>query len=185
MLRLNRAPYIRPARRRDNRAGIRTIITLTAIPLSMAMALLFMAGMNMTINVMTLGGLAIAIGELVDDAIIDVENVYRRLRENAALPAEQRRPRIRVIFDASNEIRSSVVFATVIIVIVFIPLLFLQGIEGRFFRPMGIAYIVSILASLLVALTVVPAMCRYLLRGKMLEGASGPSPLRGRLGGGE
>jgi len=140
-----------------------TLITLTAIPLSGAVALLFLDWAGMTINVMTLGGLAIAIGELVDDAIIDVENVYRRLSENTHLPEEQRRPVARVVFEASNEIRSSVVFATVIIVAVFVPLLFLQGIEGRFFQPMGVAYIVSILASLLVALTVIPAMCRLLL----------------------
>ncbi len=141
-----------------------TVITLTAIPLSVAVAVLFLDALGLTINVMTLGGLAIAIGELVDDAIIDVENVYRRLGENAALSADKRRSRVRVIFEASNEIRSSVVFATVIIVVVFVPLLFLQGIEGRFFRPMGYAYIVSILASLIVALTVVPALCKLLLR---------------------
>ncbi len=143
-----------------------TVITLTAIPLSMAVAMLFLDALGLTINVMTLGGLAIAIGELVDDAIIDVENVYRRLGENSQLPEEKRRPRTRVIYEASNEIRSSVVFATVIIVVVFVPLLFLQGIEGRFFRPMGYAYIVSILASLVVALTVVPALCKVLLGGK-------------------
>ncbi len=149
-----------------------TIITLTALPLSLAVALLALWGSGMTINVMTLGGLAVAIGELVDDAIIDVENVFRRLRENSALPEGQgdqggRKPFVRVIYDASNEIRSSVVFATVIIVIVFVPLLFLQGIEGRFFRPLGIAYVTSILASLVVALTVTPAMCKYLLRGRL------------------
>ncbi|MFM1919780.1 MAG: hypothetical protein RLZZ303_1414 [Candidatus Hydrogenedentota bacterium] len=140
-----------------------TIITLAAIPLSIAVAILFLNALGLSINVMTLGGLAIAIGELVDDAIIDVENVFRRLAENGKLPPEKRRPRARVIYESSNEIRSSVVFATVIIVAVFVPLLFLQGIEGRFFQPMGIAYIVSILASLLVALTVVPAMCKLLL----------------------
>ncbi|MEX0742483.1 MAG: efflux RND transporter permease subunit, partial [Phycisphaeraceae bacterium] len=144
-----------------------SIITLTAIPLSIAMGLLFLYGMNMTLNVMTLGGLAIAVGEVVDDAIIDVENIMRRLRENARLPEHQRQPRLRIIFQASNEIRSAIVFATIIIVIVFVPLLFLQGVEGRFFRPMGAAYIVSILASLLVALTVVPALSRFLFRGKL------------------
>lgn len=146
-----------------------TLITLAAIPLSVAVAMLFLGWIGMTINVMTLGGLAIAIGELVDDAIIDVENVYRRLAENARLPAERRRSKARVVFDASNEIRSSVVFATIIIVAVFVPLLFLQGIEGRFFRPMGVAYIVSILASLLVALTVVPALCVLLLGNRSPE----------------
>lgn len=144
-----------------------TIITLTAIPLSVAVAMLTLDVLGLTINVMTLGGLAVAIGELVDDAIIDVENVYRRLSENTLLPKDKQRSRIRVIFEASNEIRSSVVFATAIIVVVFVPLLFLQGIEGRFFRPMGIAYIVSILASLLVALTVVPVLCRLFLKTKL------------------
>ena len=144
-----------------------TVITLTALPLSLAVALLALWAWGLSINVMTLGGLAVAIGELVDDAIIDVENVFRRLRENNALQPEQREGFLRVIFDASNEIRSAVVFATVIIVIVFVPLLFLQGMEGRFFRPLGLAYITSILASLLVALTVTPAMCKFLLRGDL------------------
>lgn len=143
-----------------------TIITLTALPLSLAVALLTMNWLGMTLNVMTLGGLAVAVGVLVDDAIIDVENVFRRLRENAALPPDQRRDRTTVIFDASNEIRPSMVFATVIIVIVFVPLLFLKGIEGRFFAPLGLTYIVSILASLVVALTVTPALCRALLRDR-------------------
>jgi len=140
-----------------------TVITLTALPLSLAVALLVLWAWGLSINVMTLGGLAVAIGELVDDAIIDVENVYRRLRENAALPEASRRGIVEVIYSGSNEIRSSVVFATVIICMVFVPLLFLEGLEGRFFRPLGIAYIVSIMASLLVALTVTPAMCRFLL----------------------
>ncbi|MCG3129892.1 MAG: Cobalt-zinc-cadmium resistance protein CzcA [Phycisphaerae bacterium] len=148
-----------------------TIITLTALPLSLACAVLILRAFDLSINVMTLGGLAVAIGELVDDAIIDVENVFRRLRENAAKPEPERSPVAQVIFDASNEIRSSVVFATIIICMVFVPLLFLQGLEGRFFRPLGITYIVSILASLGVALTVTPAMCRLLLRGKPSGGA--------------
>jgi len=144
-----------------------TIITLTAIPLSVAVALLVLWGWGETINVMTLGGLAVAIGVVVDDGIIDVETVYRRLRENRQLPPDQRRPMTDVIFNASNEIRSSIMFATLIIVIVFIPLMFLQGLEGRFFRPLGITYVLSLGASLLVALTVTPALCRYLLRGKL------------------
>jgi len=142
-----------------------TIITLTALPLSLAAALLAMNWMGLTLNVMTLGGLAVAVGVLVDDAIIDVENVFRRLKENALLPEGERRGKVEVVFDASNEIRPSMVFATLIIVIVFIPLLFLEGIEGRFFAPLGMTYIVSILASLFVALTVTPAMCKLLLNG--------------------
>ncbi len=140
-----------------------TIITLTALPLSLATALLTMDWLGMTLNVMTLGGLAVAIGELVDDAIIDVENVHRRLDENALLPEDKRRGFVEVIFSASNEIRSSVVFATILICIVFLPLMFLEGLEGRFFKPLAVTYIVSIMASLVVALTVTPAMCRLLL----------------------
>jgi HME family heavy-metal exporter len=150
-----------------------TFITLTALPLSIAVALLLLWVTGLTINVMTLGGLAVAIGELVDDAIIDVENVYRRLRENLALADSVRRPSVDVIYNASNEIRASVVFATIIIVIVFVPLLFLSGLEGRFFRPLGLTYIVSILASLVVALTVTPALCKYLLGGKLSRDSHG------------
>ena len=151
-----------------------TLITLTALPLSLGVSLLVLDAVGLTINVMTLGGLAVAIGELVDDAIIDVENVLRRLRENAARPVEERLAVIRVVFDASNEIRRSVVFATVIICAVFIPLLFLEGLEGRFFRPLGLAYIVAILASLVVALTVTPALCTLLLRrGKLAQEREG------------
>jgi len=141
-----------------------TLITLTALPLSLAVSVIAMWALDMTINVMTLGGLAVAIGALVDDAIIDVENVVRRLRENAAAPPEQQEPRLHVIFLASDEIRSAVVFATVIICIVFVPLLLMQGLEGRFFRPLAFSYIVAVLASLLVALTVTPALCKHLLR---------------------
>jgi CzcA family heavy metal efflux pump len=143
-----------------------TLITLTALPLSLAVGLLAMEWMDMTINAMTLGGLAIAIGSLVDDAIIDVENVFRRLRQNAQLPEAQRLPRAEVVFNASNEIRPAMVFATIIIAIVFLPLMFLEGIEGRFFRPLGVAFVVSIMASLMVALTVTPALCKLLLGGR-------------------
>lgn len=143
-----------------------TIITLTALPLSLGVGLLGMHAFGMTINVMTLGGLAVAIGGLVDDAVIDVENVWRRLGENAAAPPDRRLPTWRVVYEASNEIRSAMVFATIIIVIVFVPLLFLQGLEGRFFRPLGLAYIMSTLASLVVALTVTPALCGLLLGRK-------------------
>ncbi|GJM38510.1 MAG: multidrug transporter AcrB [Acidimicrobiales bacterium] len=144
-----------------------TIITLTALPISIAVGLLMMDWLNLGLNVMTLGGLAVAIGVLVDDAIIDVENVFRRLKQNRALPEPDRRAPTEVIFDASNEIRPAMVFATIIIVMVFVPLLFLQGLEGRFFRPLALTYMVSILASLVVALTVTPAMCRHLLKGRL------------------
>ncbi|MEQ8765953.1 MAG: efflux RND transporter permease subunit [Planctomycetota bacterium] len=141
-----------------------TLVTLTALPLSLAAGLLALEALGETINVMTLGGLAIAVGSLVDDAIIDVENVFRRLRENASRPESERLGQRRVIFEASNEIRPAMVFATIIIGLVFLPLMFLEGIEGRFFRPLGIAFVVSLIASLAVALTVTPALCRLLLK---------------------
>lgn len=144
-----------------------TFITLTTIPLSIAIALLAMYGLGETINVMTLGGMAVAIGVVVDDSIIDVENVFRRLRENQALPEGDRKGLRDVIFTASNEIRSSILFATLIIVIVFIPLLFLHGLEGRFFRPLGVTYILALGASFVVAMTVTPALCASLLRGRL------------------
>jgi CzcA family heavy metal efflux pump len=144
-----------------------TLITLTAVPISLAVGLLMMDAVDLGLNVMTLGGLAVAIGVLVDDAIIDVENVFRRLKERAACDESDRKPFSRVVFDASNEIRPAMVFATVIIVMVFIPLLFLDGLEGRFFKPLALTYMVSIVASLVVALTVTPAMCKILLRGRL------------------
>ncbi|RMH28132.1 MAG: efflux RND transporter permease subunit [Planctomycetota bacterium] len=144
-----------------------TVITLTAIPISLAVGLLMMDGLSLGLNVMTLGGLTVAIGVLVDDAIIDVENVYRRLKQNNTLAEGERKPITQVVFDASNEIRPAMVFATVIIVMVFVPLLFLRGLEGRFFQPLALTYMVSILASLVVALTVVPAMSRFLLQGRL------------------
>src|SRR5688572_6661245 len=134
-------------------------ITLTAIPLSLAAAVLVLRGFGVTINTMTLGGLAIAIGALVDDAIIDVENVVRRLRENAVLPEVQRRPAAAVVRDATLEIRTSIVFATVIIVLVFLPIFGLTGIEGRLLTPLAYAYIAALLASLGVAIVVTPALC--------------------------
>ncbi|MEJ7732865.1 MAG: efflux RND transporter permease subunit [Polyangiaceae bacterium] len=140
-----------------------TLISLLALPLSLLAGLLVLRHTGASINTMTLGGFAIAIGELVDDAIIDVENVYRRLRENALRPEPERRPAFDVVCDASREIRSSVVYATAIILLVFAPLFFLSGIEGRLLRPLGIAYVTSIGASLIVALTITPVLCLLLL----------------------
>ncbi len=146
-----------------------TVISLVAIPLSVAITLLVMWGAGETINVMTLGGLAVAIGVVVDDGIIFVENIFRRLRENALLAEGERNPTTRVISAACGEILNSVVFATVIIIIVFVPLLFLKGLEGRFFRPLGLAYMISVGASLLVAVTVTAALSKQLL-GRIAEG---------------
>ncbi len=150
-----------------------TFITLTAIPLSLLATILVMKSFGATINTMTLGGMAIAIGALVDDAVILVENVFRRLRVNSVQPEEKRKKTMQVIFDASTEIQKSIVFATLIIALVFLPIFFLSGVEGRLLKPLGLAYIVSLGASLLVALTVSPVLCHLLLpRSRaVLEGA--------------
>ncbi len=138
-------------------------ITLVAIPLSLLAAVVGLQLAGLSINSMTLGGMAIAIGALVDDAIIDVENVSRRLRENAALSAAARRPVLDVVFRASREIRGTIVFASLIVMLAFLPLFFLAGVEGRLLQPLGYAYLVSLAASLVVALTVTPALCAYVL----------------------
>lgn len=140
-----------------------TLITLTAIPLSLVTAVLALKWFGASINTMTLGGMAIAIGALVDDAVIDVENVFRRLRENHHKPESERRPVFQVVFEASVEIRSSIVFATLIIALVFIPIFFLAGVEGRLLQPLGVAYLVALGASLVVAVTVTPVLCYFLL----------------------
>lgn len=141
-----------------------TFITLTAIPLSIAITAIVFAVFGLSINTMTLGGLAVAIGELVDDAIVDVENIFRRLQENRY--AENPKHTLLVVFQASCEIRNSIVFGTAIVVLVFLPLFALSGMEGRLFAPLGVAYIVSILSSLLVSLTLTPVLSYWLLGKK-------------------
>lgn len=158
-----------------------TFITLTAIPLSLVITTLvfrligFVTGTELSINVMTLGGIAVAMGELVDDAIVDVENIFRRLKENSALTTP--RPVLQVIYEASVEIRSAIVFGTAVVILVFLPLFALSGIEGRLFAPLGVAYIVSILASLLVSLTVTPVLSYYLLPQSKAVHRTGDGPL--------
>jgi HME family heavy-metal exporter len=148
-----------------------TFITLTAIPLSLMMTALVFAATGMSINTMTLGGLAVALGELVDDAIVDVENIFRRLNENRQ--AANPKPPLLVVFQASTEIRNSIVFSTMIVCLVFIPMFALSGMEGRLFTPLAIAYIVSILASLLVSLTVTPVLSYWLLGSQKAGGHAG------------
>ena len=138
-------------------------VTLAAMPLSLLASVLAMRWTGATINSMTLGGLAIAVGAIVDDAIIDVENVFRRLRENALRPEGERSPTLDVVYNGSKEIRKSIVFATLVIGMVFVPLFFLSGVEGRLLRPLGAAYLVALFSSLLVALTVTPVLCLLLL----------------------
>ena len=143
-----------------------TIISLVALPLSLLVAILTFHGLGLTINTMSLGGLAIAIGSLVDDAIVDVENVYKRLRENQLKPAEERLSSLKVVFEASREVRMPILNSTLIIVACFLPLFFLSGMEGRMLIPLGIAFIVALFASTVVALTLTPVLCSYMLTTK-------------------
>ncbi len=142
-----------------------SVITLLAIPISLVTSIIALYVTGGTINTMTLGGMAIAIGALVDDAIINVENVVRRLRENAARPPERQLPALEVIYHAGVEVQASIVFATFIILLVFLPVFFLSGVEGRLLRPLGLAFCLSLAASLVTALTLTPALCYYLLPG--------------------
>jgi CzcA family heavy metal efflux pump len=145
-----------------------TIISLLAIPLSLIVSFIVLKAMGYTINTMSLGGMAIAIGALVDDAIIDVENVFKRLRENIRKSLDERQSVLKIVLEASKEIRSSIIIATLIIIVSFIPLFFLGGMEGRLLKPLGIAFVVSVLTSLLVAVTVTPVLCSYLLKNEKL-----------------
>ena len=158
-------------------ANVRTtIISLVTLPLSLITSLLALHYMGFTINTMSLGGMAIAIGSLVDDAIVDVENVYKRLRENRLKPEEERLSILQVVFNASKEVRMPILNSTLIIVVSFVPLFFLSGMEGRMLVPLGIAFIVALAASTVVALTVTPVLCSYLLgREKIKEGKNSTS----------
>ena len=157
-----------------------TVISLIALPLSLLVAVLVLEALGLTINTMSLGGMAIAIGSLVDDAIIDVENVFKRLRENHAKPPEERLPVLKVVFEASKEIRTSVVNATIITIVAFIPLFFLDGMEGRMLRPLGISFIVSLFASMVVAVTLTPVLCSYLLTGEKVLKRNEKEPIVSR-----
>ena len=143
-----------------------TVISLIALPLSLLVSILSLHYMGLTINTMSLGGMAIAIGSLVDDAIVDVENVYKRLRENRLLPAGEQRSTLEVVYDASREVRMPILNSTLIIVVSFVPLFFLTGMEGRMLIPLGIAFIVALFASTVVALTLTPVLCSYMLDRK-------------------
>ncbi|MBQ8530646.1 MAG: efflux RND transporter permease subunit [Parabacteroides sp.] len=143
-----------------------TVISLVALPLSLLVSILTLHYLGLTINTMSLGGMAIAIGSLVDDAIVDVENVFKRIRENRLLPVEQQRSILDVVYDASREVRMPILNSTLIIVVSFVPLFFLSGMEGRMLLPLGIAFIVALFASTVVALTLTPVLCSYLLNRK-------------------
>ena len=148
-------------------ANVRTtVISLVTLPLSLVTAIVALHYMGLSINTMSLGGMAIAIGSLVDDAIVDVENVWKHIRENKTLPEEERRPLREVVFEASREVRMPILNSTLIIIVSFVPLFFLSGMEGRMLAPLGIAFIISLFASTAVALTLTPVLCSYLLKGK-------------------
>ena len=151
-----------------------TVISLVALPLSLLVSIIVLHYMGLTINTMSLGGMAIAIGSLVDDAIVDVENVYKRIRENRLLPPDQQRSTLEVVYDASREVRMPILNSTLIIVVSFVPLFFLSGMEGSMLVPLGIAFIVALFASTVVALTLTPVLCSYLLNRK----ATGMKELR-------
>ena len=154
-----------------------TVISLVTIPLSLLITMLVLHVMGLTINTMSIGGMAIAIGSLVDDAIVDVENVFKRLRQNARLPKEQRQGKLDVIFHASHEVRMPILNSTLIIVVSFVPLFFLSGLEGRMLAPLGVSFIVSLFASTVVALTLTPVLCSYLLK----DGAGSEGSEEGRV----
>ncbi|MCM2258363.1 MAG: efflux RND transporter permease subunit [Vicinamibacteria bacterium] len=155
-----------------------TLISAVAIPLSLVAGVLVISALGGSLNTMTLGGFTIAIGALVDDAIIDVENVFRRLRENHRRPEAERRSTLDVVFRASSEVRNAILFATLVIALVFLPLLVLPGLEGRLLRPLGVAYLASLAGSLLVALTITPVLCYLLLRSEALLASHDPWLLR-------
>ena len=156
-----------------------SISSLTSMPLSIFLTFLIFHWSGITINTMTLGGIAVAIGDLVDDSIVDIENIYRRLKENRHLPLEQQRPAIDVIYDASCEVRNSIVYATLIVSLVVLPLFSLDGLDGRMFAPLGMSYMTSLMASLAVSLTITPVLAFYLLPGaKFLNDRSDPFLLR-------
>ena len=154
-----------------------TIISLVTIPLSLVASFLALKLMGLTINTMSLGGMAIAIGSLVDDAIVDVENVYKRLRENRMKPREEQDTVLNVIFEASKEVRMPILNSTFIIIASFVPLFFLSGMEGRMLVPLGIAFIIALLASTIVALTLTPVLCSYLLAKRKKDDSPEKEPI--------
>ncbi|MDE6459423.1 MAG: efflux RND transporter permease subunit, partial [Paramuribaculum sp.] len=158
-----------------------TLISLIAIPLSVIVTVIILHALGLTINTMSLGGIAIAIGSLVDDAIVDVENVYKCLRKNSLQPELQRKSVIKVVYEASKEVRLPILNSSLIIIASFLPLFFLSGIEGKMLKPLGISFIVALAASTIVALTVTPVLCSYLLGGKHNNGESKEPWLAKRL----